>query len=181
MSQGDEIIKKTKTWVKVIGIISGGILTIMTPLIVMYVEVKPKVDKAQDSAEDGYEAIVPAIVEIQTILDEATDWAEGIDIDFDEMQARQDEVEDRLIRCEEYMEMVSNLSNHRNLPPIEPRHTLSGTEDPVLSSSVDDPPAPPVQKKAMYEMPKDLEGAKAKVDSRDAAKCAPSDPLCGAL
>jgi len=181
MSQDDEIIKKTKTWMKIVGVITGGLATVLAPLIIMYVEVKPKVDKAQNSAEDGYEAIVPAIVEIQEILDEATDWAEGIDMDLDEMEARQDEVEDRLARCEEYMEAVSELSNHRNLPPMEPRHTISGTEDPVLSSSIDDPPAPPVQKKAMYEIPKDLKEAKAKVNSRDAAKCAPSDPLCGEI
>ena len=181
MAKEDEIIKKTKTWVKVGGIVSGGLVTILTPLIIMYVEVKPQVDDAQTSAESSVEALAPAIVEIQGILDEATEWAEEADEDLDEIMLGMEimnEMDKRLVRCETYMDLLSQQRSFPRAPdPIE-------EHDPELVSRLD--PVQPegqrhVQQRAQYKVPTNLKGAKAKVDARNKAKCAPDDPLCGGL
>lgn len=180
MAKEGEIIKKTRTWVKAGGIISGGLATILTPLIIMYVEVKPQVDDARDSAASSIEALAPAIVEIQGILDEATAWAEDADEDLDELMIGMsylNELDKRIIRCEAYIDLLSQRSSFPRAPdPIE--------EDPGLLSSLT--PVQPegqrqVQQRAHYKVPTNLKGAKEKVDRRKSAKCAPDDPLCGGL
>lgn len=183
MAKEDEIIKKTRTWVKVGGIISGGLVTILTPLIIMYAEVKPQVDEAQSSAESSVEALAPAIVEIQGILDEATAWAEDADEDLgivmDKMESLTD-LDRRLVRCETYIEALSQRRSFPRAPaPVEPEYD----EPDMVSSLFPEDPEPhrQVQQKARYKVPTSLKGAKAKVNARNAAKCAPDDPLCGEL
>lgn len=177
MGEDAEMVKKTKTWVKVGGIISGGIVTILTPLIVMYVEVKPQVDEAQAGASSSYEAIVPAIVEMQDILDEAAEWSEGTDEYLDEVEERfsdLDAMDRRLVRCETYIDI---LSKNRRFPEAP-----GPMDDPPVNFSGRLPPEPrKVQHKAQYAIPKDFKNAKAKVKARKSAKCSPDDPLCGAL
>jgi len=177
MPHSDEIIYKTKRWVKIISIVSGGLMAILTPMIVMYVEVKPQVIKAQKGAESGYEAIVPAIIEIQGILNDSTDWAKDVDLNINQMRTSQNEINNRLIRCETYMEMLSNRRGTRPIPvpPVpSPPEPMAITGEPFIDDA-------PVQKKATYEMPKDLKEAKAKVQSRNSSGCSPNDPLCGEL
>jgi len=179
--QDVEIVKNTKRWVKIGGIISGGLVTILTPLIVMYVEVKPQVDEASAGASSSYEAIVPAIVEMQNILNEATDWAEGTDEDLDEVMERIgdiDEMDRRLIRCETYIELLSQRSSFPRAPDL-----VEAGPAGMISMSFPDEPDPEhhVQQRAQYEIPKNFKNAKAKASARSAAKCSPDDPLCGGL
>lgn len=182
MAKEDEIIKKTKTWVKVGGIISGGLVTILTPLIIMYVEVKPQVDEAKAGAESSIDGIIPAIVEMQSILDDNNEWAGEINEDLDEVMDNVDNLmglDRRLIRCETYMDLLSQRRSFPRAPaPIEEE------DDPGLVSSLLPPDRPEprkVQKKAQYQIPTDFKNAKAIGKARHAAKCAPNDPLCGEL
>lgn len=176
MAEEDRVLNKTKKFFKWGGIVSGGLVAMLTPLIVMYVEVKPQVDEATANAEGGYEAIVPAVMEIQSILNESKEWAEDTDAELRSVISGQKEIEKRLARCEAYIDL---LGDRRGLPsapdPIEDDFPVSIETDPRR------PNGSPVQQKAQYEIPKSIGGAKAKVDARKKAGCAPGDPLCGVL
>jgi hypothetical protein len=181
MAEEDEIIKKTRTWVKVGGIISGGLVTILTPLIIMYVEIKPQVDEAKTGAESSIDGIIPAIVEMQSILDDNGEWASEVNEDLDIALNSVDEMNEmdkRLIRCETYMDLLAQRRSFPRAPdPIE-------EEDPDLVASMFPPDKPEprraqVQQKAQYQVPKNFKNAKAAGKARHKAKCAPDDPLCG--
>lgn len=173
MDKEDEMIKKTSTWIKVGGIISGGLVTILTPLIIMYVEVKPQVDEAQAGAESSIEGIIPAIIEIQDILNSNNEWAGEINEDLDGVMAGHTDMDKRLIRCEAYMDILARNDRFPEAPdPMDdPPEFYSGTiSEPRMT-----------QQKAQYEVPKDFSKAKAAGKARNAAKCSPNDPLCGGL
>jgi hypothetical protein len=170
-----EPMSRAKKILKWAGIISTGLATMLTPLVVMYVEVKPQVEEAKSNVDDGYEAIVPAIVEIQEILSEATAWADDTDDELHEMIADHDSMERRLTRCETYIEVLSLRSGNPRAP--------APVEDSLVSLMVPErePDDPPVQQTAKYKLPKNMSAAKKKVDARKKAGCAPGDPLCGDL
>lgn len=180
MTQEDEIIKKTKRWVTIGGIISGGLVTILTPLIIMYVEVKPQVDEAKAGAESSIEGIIPAIVEMQDILNSNNEWAGEINVDLDGVMDSHVDIDRRLVRCEAYMDILSQRGNLPALPePVE-------EDDPELVSSMfpmadPEPRRVQVQQKAQYHIPENFKNAKAAGKARHKAKCSPDDPLCGGL
>lgn len=169
------VMSKTKRILKWLGIISTGIATVLTPLIIMYVEVKPQVDEAKDEAESGYEAVVPAIVEIQSILNDAKAWAEDTDIELRTIEADQKSMEKRLARCEAYIDVLSTSRRFPRAPAPPPEDLTSRAPEPRT------PDEPPVQQTAKYKLPKSIGGAKKKADARKKAGCAPGDPLCGEL
>jgi hypothetical protein len=170
-----EPMSKTKRILKWAGIISTGLATVLTPLIVMYVEVKPSVEEAKADVSTGYEAIVPAIVEIQGILSEATAWADDTDDELRELEADRDSMDERLIRCEAYIDI---LSSRRNFPSAPARPDVMASITPESQPTPDEHP---VQQTAQYKMPKNIKNAKRKVEARKKAGCLPGDPLCGAL
>ena len=171
----EQRIRKMKRWSKIGGAVVGGLTTILTPLMIMYYEVKPSIEaQATEEAETGYEAVVPAIVEIQEILNDAKKWAENVDDELDDVAGFHKDIEKRLARCEAYIEV---LGRRRNLPsPPAP------DGDDAVSTMIDEPDihrdAPPVQRTATYEMPKNLGAAKRKVSDRKRKGCSPDDPLC---
>jgi hypothetical protein len=181
MAEEDEIIKKTRTWVKVGGIISAGLVTMLTPLIVMYVEVKPEVAEAQAGAESSIDGIIPAVVEMQSILNENSIWVEEVNEDLDEVIGWGEDMNDmdkRLIRCETYMDLLAQRRSFPRAPaPIE-------HDDPAMVSSIFEPEKPEprrTQQRAQYQVPTNFKNAKAAGKARHKAKCEPSDPLCGGL
>jgi len=169
------VMSKTKRIFKWLGIISTGLATVLTPLIIMYVEVKPEVDEAKEEAESGYEAVVPAIVEIQSILNDAKAWAEDTDVELRTIEADQKSMEKRLSRCEAYIDVLSTSRRFPRAPAAPPEALTSAPPEPR------GPDESPVQQTAQYKLPKSIGGAKRKVDARKKAGCKPGDPLCGDL
>lgn len=174
MPPDDKILNKTKKWINFGVTLSKGLALVITPLLVMYLEMKPQIEEAKVEASNGYEAIIPAIVEIQGILNTAKDWAQDTDDEIHVLMAAQKTMSDRLVRCETYMDI---LSRRRGLP----RAPTSVVGAPISSKPPKAPYNSPVQRSVKYRIPDSIKKAKAKVNARKAAKCSSNDPLCGNL
>jgi len=166
-------VVKTKRWIAIGGIVSTGIVTIATPLLILYVEYAPKIQEAQYGAETSYEVIAPAVAEIQDILEQSQTWSEYVDQFIETHDSSIRDMEKRLARCEAYIEV---LSERRRLPPPPPVEESSSYS---TESAGDYDRAPPVQRTTRYSIPKDLDKAKKQVEKRKKMKCGPLDPLCG--
>ena len=169
----DKTVKKVRKWVTISSIIIGALTTLGTPLLVMYIEYAPQVRKARGEAEAGYEAMVPAVVELQTVVEEGQEWVRKKNAEIKVLIANQEEMEGRLDRCEAYME---ELSKKRNLPKPPPRDKPSPEPTSVMMSPMHDDLE---QTQLQYKLPPELSGAKKKAEKRAKLKCRPDDPTCG--
>lgn len=165
--------KKIKKWGTIGGAVATALASILTPLLIMYLDIKPDIEgeaiEAKQEAETGYEAVVPALIEMQDILNDAKEWAEDTDKELHQLIKAQRELEKKVVYCEAYMEAIGQ---RRGMP--RPPAPVSVAPEPDIHR--DDPP---VQQTAKYSIPKDLGAAKAKVEKRKRSGCDPSDPLCG--
>jgi len=167
-------VRSARKWVKIAGIVSTGIVTIATPLLILYVEYAPQIREAQQGAVTSYEAIAPAVSEIQGILSEAEVWSKYTDKSIGNLEAALKGMERRLARCEAYIEVIAN---RRRMPSIaEDADELVSEPEPP---SEERQPAPPAQRATRYDIPANLEKAKKRVKERKEMKCGPLDPLCG--
>jgi len=181
----DPTVKEVRKWVKVATIITAGIVAALTPLVVFYVTYWPDIrnarsgaDEAKDDVKSGYQALAPAVVELQGIANQGKKWQEKSATQHTTLADNQLELEKRLIRCEVYMDI---LGKRRNLP--RPPTTDSPMVSRVETTTKPDPSdrKPVVQQTARYKVPDDFDKAKAKAKKRAKEKCPPGDPLCGEL
>lgn len=165
--------RKIKKWGAIGGAAATALTSILTPLLIMYLDVKPDMEgktiEAKQKAETGYEAVVPALIEMQDILNDAREWAEDTDKELNDLIKAHRELEKKVVYCEAYMEAIGD---RRGVP--EPPEPVSSAPEPDIHRD-----APPVQQTAKYSIPKNLGDAKAKVEKRKRSGCDPSDPLCG--
>jgi hypothetical protein len=179
----DPTVRKVRKWVMIGTIITAGIVAILTPLVVFYVTYWPDIRNARSGADEakgdvraGYEALSPAVKELQKIANQGKTWMLATDSKHQSMTSGHYELEKRLIRCEVYMDI---LGKRRNLP-APPK-----VDSPMVSSVTPlpkpDRARPPVQQTARYKVPDGIGGAKAKVKKRKELKCDAKDPLCGEL
>ena len=168
---------KVKKWIKIISYITGSLSIIVTPLLVMYVEWVPKIRAARGEAEASYEAMAPAVVEIQGILKQGKTWSESVEGRIATLEEEKAELDRRVSQCEGYMEEVGKKSGMPAVPTPGP--------DPVAIMNDYDPDMisdePPVQEAPRYQIPVKMSGAKARVNERKKFKCAVDEPLCGSL
>jgi len=165
---------KKPTWVKrtllVLSIVSP-LAGAVTAVSMSIIDVRAKARRASVEAEAGYETLAPAVGEIQAIVTQAGEWSEYVDDAVDSLEQRISDQERRILRLEAYVEV---LSSRRNLPKITDDIYSGGSS--VMADI--EPPAPPAPRR---HIPDDIGKAKAYQQQRVMLKCAPSDPLCGAL
>ena len=109
----DTTIKKLKRWLTITSIVTGSLGTILTPILVMYIEYAPQVRAARGEAEATIESLAPGIVELQEIVTKSQKRISVTNKRMRAMKARHTALDRRLVRCETYMEM---LGQQRNLP-----------------------------------------------------------------
>lgn len=162
--------------------VTGGIAAVITPLILMVVEVYPEVQKAKDAAnersKESYEAVMPAIVEMQGIMKNNKKWADNTDEDIKTLSKGQLDMEKRLIRCEVYMDMLSRRGRMPRPPAVDSDAVTSIVKTTKPPS--DDRPKV-TQEVPQYKLPKSADDARAKAKNRKKLNCPPQDPLCGEL
>jgi hypothetical protein len=142
-------------------------------------QAKANAAETQEKADDGYETVGPAITELQNVLNGAQEWAATTDQDLDEY-------DDRLARCEGYMEALSKRRGFPKMPELEDEYDEGPWyETPVVSmvlpalTSGDPAKRPKKVIKAMRPIPASLKGASDYQQQRVKEHCAPDDPLCG--
>jgi peroxiredoxin family protein len=181
----DPTVREVRKWVKIVTMITAGVVAALTPLVVFYVTYWPDIrnarsgaDEAKNDVKAGYQALSPAVVELQNIANQGKRWQETSVTQHTKLAGNQLELEKRLIRCEVYMDI---LGKRRNLP--RPPTTDSPMVSRVETKTRPDPPGrkPMVQQTARYKVPDDFARAKAKAKKRAEEKCKPGDPLCGEL
>ena len=148
--------------------IGGPMCGAIATTVKTYYEVKSAKKSAVDAdknSEASYETLAPAVQELQAISEEEQEWA-------NEMSEYAESLEDRIVRLEAYVEIISN---QRNMPAPVPMVSASKRE-PASTSDM-----PPDIRKAARPIPQSLDKAKAYQQQRVKEKCPPGDPLCGAL
>lgn len=122
--------------------------------------------EADQKSEASYETLAPAVAELQDMSDEEQAWAH-------EMSDYTQGLENRIIRLEAYIEI---LSDRTNMPdPIPEVDVAARAPASVLSLQ-----PPQQQRKTVRPIPENLTKAKAYQQQRVDSRCAPDDPLCGA-
>lgn len=168
-------IRKVKKWLGIASIVTGGLGTVLAPIIIMYIEYAPQVRKARGEAEASVESLAPAIVELQEIVTKGQVWASETNVELRSLEINYTNLDRRLIRCETYMEM---LGQRRNLPRLPDKATLD------FSGSMSIVAEPPGSKYSamqipQYKVPTTINKAQEKAAARKEHKCKPNDPLCG--
>ena len=143
-------------------------------------EAKVESAKTKVKSDDGYDTLGPAVAELQKVLNVAMQWSADTDADLDNYN-------DRLVRCEEYMERLSNRRGFPDLPELGDNEDEGPWyETPLASAVLPALPAgqnhrkPAEAVKALRPVPTSLNKASDYQQQRVKDKCAPDDPLCGA-
>ena len=149
--------------VAIVGPGCGAIATIAKT----YYEVKSakkSAAEADKNSEASYETLAPAVAELQEMSDEEQEWAH-------EMSDYTQDLENRIIRLEAYIDI---LSDRRNMPDPIPE---AAARAPASVASTQ--PSQPQERKTARPVPDSLTKAKAYQQQRQAKQCPPDDPLCG--
>ena len=120
------IYQKIKKVGKVGGAISGSAVAVITPIWLMFAEVRGRADAAQEGAEAGYETLAPVVESLQRdlrngmqalsdIVGRLDDADEDRDADLDKHYA----LEARITRCETYIEILSRGKYQLTSEPVE--------------------------------------------------------------
>lgn len=137
----DAFIAKVVKWGKRAGAVIGALGALLTPMIVMWLQVDDARDKTLEVKKQqdiGYEKMVmPALKALQVSASEEQEWASEINVYLDTLDAERDEMADRMLRLETIIEMKYPHIHPPEVPAIagipepEPWHRAMGlTEDP---------------------------------------------------
>ena len=88
---------KVKKWVKIVSYVTGSLSIVLTPLLFMYVEWVPKIRAANGEAEVSYEAMAPAVVEIQGILKKGREWGLSVDERISALEEEKSQLDRRVM------------------------------------------------------------------------------------
>lgn len=138
----DVFIARVVKWSKRIGAVLGAAGALLTPMIVMWLQVadaRDQTSKVKKQQDVGYEMMVmPALKELQLKAGEEQEWAGAINKYLDDLDNERGELHDRILRLETIIEMKYPHIHPPEAPeavaatePSEPWHRAMGlTEDP---------------------------------------------------
>ena len=193
-----EMMKKLPPWARhllVVVAVAGPVGGAIANSIKTYYEVKDAkrhAGEAHEMADDGYDTLAPALLELQETMDDAELWAEETSDEIDLLVSNNEDTELRLIRCEEFMQDISGRRGMPRLPElVYPDGPKTWPEDPVAAVTngtlhphflaTIDAKKEKVAKKHARPVPQSLEKAQDYQQQREEMECPPDDPLCGAL
>lgn len=134
------LFSKIKRIGKLGGAISGSVVAVITPIWLMFAEVRGRADAAQAGAEAGYETLAPVVDALQRDLRDGMQAMSDIVERLDQADSRLNQdrdkryaLEARITRCETYIEILSRGKYQLTAEPVE-------AEKPVADKPV--PPEP---------------------------------------
>ena len=164
MQQGP---KKILKWVAIVGPIMGAIVTVAMGIMDIY----DKYSAVSGKARAGYDTLAPALKEHRDIVNDTQTAVESNAVDLSELRDQFSRLDKRVVRCEAYMEVLSNQRRLPKPPPIlhdKPQPTAAGAKRPMM-------------RKPQRIVPDTIDEAKQFQRTRAELKCEADDPVCGAL
>lgn len=163
---------KMPTWAKrtlLVAAMVGPLAAAVATSVKTYYEVKSakkSAVEADKNSEASYETLAPAVAELQAVSEEEQAWA-------NDMSDYTQELENRIIRLEAYIEVISRQGNMPRPMPVE---AMAAARNPASKPEPDDMTE---QRKVSRPVPQSLDKAKAYQQQRTKENCSPDDPLCG--
>lgn len=127
---------KAKRWTTIIMTVAGTLsgLTILTVETCSAIRrAEREAEQVEKKAQNGYEALAPAVQELQTLIVRLNAWGTEVDEAREKLQAQIHEFEVTLARHEAYFEMLKQRY-----------HRLEGAPEAAVMTKAEKPP--PVQK-----------------------------------
>ena len=143
----------------------AAIATVSTTVI----DIRAKAREAKLHSVAGYDALAPAMQELQGLSEEAQSWVDLAHKRIHHLENTNADLEKRMIRLEGYVEA---LGRRRHLPkPPAPVKELLSDKKPTLPDKR--------SKKPVRLVPDDIQQARSFQKQRDRLDCDKDDPLCG--
>ena len=175
----DAVGKRIKRWAGWGSAVSTGVVAIVAPLWMLAVDMREDIRDTKTGTEASYETLAPIVAETQKLLYEGLPGLGSKVQDLSQAGVRLKDrlaaLEQRVTRCETYIEVMSRGRYKPTRVPLEPVAAES-----LMSSTSDTPDVvEQVVQKLQRPVPKSLRKAKAYQKKREKLECSSDDPLCG--